>query len=330
MSAADSLEFKLALQFYKDEAITVTSLPYDTKIMLAALLKQAKHGPCDPDKEEALGWFDWVGADRRAAWEDLGDLPQDDAKAQFSNTLRESLPEFERWRTVEVDRERAAAEEAARVREQAERERKERLRKFEEDRARLERERIELLQLQQRTAAEQGAQSPAGSGTLGSGHTGPATTPSTPQTNSVSADISSSRRTAPASSVPTDANDFVAFLAKQQNPDTSIVVERGGVVKVRVPNPRPGKTVISWSFCTEDYDIGFGLEFEVAMEGDGAEEAVPKSIHPVQRIDCSKTVSSGQHCENSTGFWCLVFDNSYSIFRQKTVHFLIETGSAKQ
>lgn len=45
MSAADSLEFKLALQFYKDEAITVTSLPYDTKIMLAALLKQAKHGP---------------------------------------------------------------------------------------------------------------------------------------------------------------------------------------------------------------------------------------------------------------------------------------------
>jgi hypothetical protein len=46
-NGAERTEFDLALQFYKKEGNTVASLPYDTKITLASLLKQAAHGRWD-------------------------------------------------------------------------------------------------------------------------------------------------------------------------------------------------------------------------------------------------------------------------------------------
>ena len=39
-------DFRLATRFYKKDGINlVASLPYDTRIQLMALLKQANHGP---------------------------------------------------------------------------------------------------------------------------------------------------------------------------------------------------------------------------------------------------------------------------------------------
>jgi hypothetical protein len=224
----------------------------------------------------------------------------------FCTTLRDELPEFVAWRAALLEGEREIVEQAKKQREleQAERDRKERIRRFEEDRARLERERIELLsQQQQHHAAPHGALSPSAV---------PNGTPvhaSTPRGNEGAAAATPPARPPPVPSAPASAASFIQHLAKQPNPDTSLTVERGGVIRVRVPNPRPGTTVISWSFCTENYDIGFGLEYEVAKEGDG--DAVIKAIRPVARVDATNVVSTGQHCENTPGFWCLVFDNSY-------------------
>lgn len=66
---------------------------------------------------------------------------------------------------------------------------------------------------------------------------------------------------------------------------------------------------LSSSTLNQDYDIGFGLEYEVAAEGEGKQPTV-KIIAPVERVDASQMVVSGNHCEGSPGFWFLVFDNS--------------------
>mmetsp|Transcript_25796 Transcript_25796/g.67722 ORF Transcript_25796/g.67722 Transcript_25796/m.67722 type:complete len:333 (+) Transcript_25796:238-1236(+) len=308
-------DFKLAVEFYKRENTTIASLPYDTKILLAALLKQARLGRCDPGKQEALGWFDWVGADRRSAWEELGDMEKRKAKARFCSMMRDSLPVFETWRLSELERIRQAAalaEEKRLARESAERERKERIRKFEEDRARLERERIDLLQQQHiaQVARDNGAPATAG--------------PSTSADASCGAQ-GAERKMAISRTHPQQAAEFMKYLAQEQTPDSTITVERGSAMRVRVPNPRPGKTLLSWSFCTELHDIGFGLEFEVATEGNA--ETTVKTVIPIKRVDATKCVSSGQHCEPDSGFWCLIFDNTYSIFTPKSVHFLVETGT---
>jgi hypothetical protein len=67
-------------------------------------------------------------------------------------------------------------------------------------------------------------------------------------------------------------NDPSSQVAKFRALDDNniLVVGRGEVVRVRVPNTTPGTTRISWTFCTDTYDIGFGLDFEVA-NGSGGE-----------------------------------------------------------
>ena len=67
------------------------------------------------------------------------------------------------------------------------------------------------------------------------------------------------------------------------------------VIRVKVPNPQPGKSVLRWQFCTEFYDIGFGLDFEPATpEG---QEPELKTLLAVNRIMADEAVSIGNHIE---------------------------------
>jgi hypothetical protein len=59
----------------------------------------------------------------------------------------------------------------------------------------------------------------------------------------------------------------------------------------------------------QDYDIGFGLEYEMAAEGEGKAPVV-RNVISVERVDATQTVVSGRSSEKSPGFWFLVFDNS--------------------
>jgi hypothetical protein len=65
--------------------------------------------------------------------------------------------------------------------------------------------------------------------------------------------------------------------------DFKIDVGRGEVVRVRVPNRVPGSTRLVWTFCTEQYDIGFGLDFEVQTEDGKDGEMKVETLLPVGR-----------------------------------------------
>ena len=118
-----------------------------------------------------------------------------------------------------------------------------------------------------------------------------------------------------------------------------------------------------WEFATDAYDIGFGLFFEWTTESDGAvtvhvsesdeedseDEEDPDSedldaddiergiggmetktpgppqqvIVPVYRRDCHEEVYAGSHTYPGTGVYLLKFDNSYSLWRSKTLYYRV-------
>ncbi|XP_054153942.1 Golgi resident protein GCP60-like [Oppia nitens] len=150
--------------------------------------------------------------------------------------------------------------------------------------------------------------------------------------------------------------------------DGIIKVGHGEIVTVRVPTHKDG-TCIFWEFCTDSYDIGFGLLFEWTKnpgnqvsvhisesedeedeeeEGETAigndiekgqpidpekETLSPKSgqtdtspisvIIPIYRRDSHEEVFSGSHVYPGSGIYLLKFDNSYSLWRSKTLYYRV-------
>lgn len=89
-------------------------------------------------------------------------------------------------------------------------------------------------------------------------------------------------------------------------------VARGGkhLVPVTVDTP---DSVIRWEFRTENYDINFcvlGVDGETAVE--------------TERVNSHMVPHDGTLACQHTGTYTLVFDNSFSWARTKTVHFAVE------
>ncbi|XP_058611065.1 Golgi resident protein GCP60 isoform X3 [Onychostoma macrolepis] len=138
----------------------------------------------------------------------------------------------------------------------------------------------------------------------------------------------------------------------RQDVDSVITVGRGEVVTVRVPTHEEG-SYLFWEFATDYYDIGFGVFFEwtdstnasVSVhvsessdededeegEGQPEEEKAKKEagkpqvdeIVPVYRRDCHEEVYAGSHQYPGRGIYLLKFDNSYSLWRSKTVYYRV-------
>ncbi|KAF3702853.1 Golgi resident protein GCP60 Acyl-CoA-binding domain-containing protein 3 DMT1-associated protein [Channa argus] len=138
----------------------------------------------------------------------------------------------------------------------------------------------------------------------------------------------------------------------RQDADSVITVGRGEVVTVRVPTHEEG-SYLFWEFATDYYDIGFGVFFEwtdaasasVSVhvsessdedeEDDGdapnEEEKAKKEagkpqvdeIVPVYRRDCHEEVYAGSHQYPGRGVYLLKFDNSYSLWRSKSVYYRV-------
>ncbi|XP_063079047.1 Golgi resident protein GCP60 isoform X2 [Engraulis encrasicolus] len=134
--------------------------------------------------------------------------------------------------------------------------------------------------------------------------------------------------------------------------DSVISVGRGEVVTVRVPTHEDG-SYLFWEFATDHYDLGFGLFFEwsdaanasVSVhvsessdedededgEGVSEEERARKDaskpqvdeIVPVYRRDCHEEVYAGSHQYPGRGIYLLKFDNSYSLWRSKSVYYRV-------
>jgi hypothetical protein len=104
-------------------------------------------------------------------------------------------------------------------------------------------------------------------------------------------------------------------------------------------------TCLFWEFATETYDVGFGVSFEwtlpsseaitVEVHDDEDGETVQDGEHnetQKQRIDeilptirrpCNEEVMVGSHLYPGRGVYLLRFDNSYSLFRSKTLFYRV-------
>ncbi|RZF47717.1 hypothetical protein LSTR_LSTR005981 [Laodelphax striatellus] len=145
---------------------------------------------------------------------------------------------------------------------------------------------------------------------------------------------------------------------KKEGGDSIIRVGHGETVTVSrlndtfedVPTHEDG-TCLFWEFATDNYDIGFGVYFEwsksptnqvsvhvsekfpddveranasVAKRIEAAANRPPLSIIvPVFRRDCQEEVYAGSHSYPGQGVYLLKFDNSYSLWRSKTLYYRV-------
>lgn len=87
--------FSFCLEFYKEEKHQF-HLTYEQKNQLAAYWRQSTLGPYHPDKLNP-GYFDFVGNDRKNAWQALGEISSNGAMAGFCNLLETSCPSLVPW-----------------------------------------------------------------------------------------------------------------------------------------------------------------------------------------------------------------------------------------
>lgn len=139
--------------------------------------------------------------------------------------------------------------------------------------------------------------------------------------------------------------------------DAVIKVGSGETVTVRVPTHEDGR-LIFWEFATDYYDLGFGLHFEWTIspsnnvtvhvsdsseDEEGEEEAEDGTVKqdlekgdksaenkppcdeiiPIFRRDCHEEVYAGSHLYPGRGVYLLKFDNSYSLWRSKTLYYRV-------
>ncbi|KAG5857540.1 protein TMED8 [Anguilla rostrata] len=142
----------------------------------------------------------------------------------------------------------------------------------------------------------------------------------------------------------------------RQEKDSVVTVYRGDVMTVHVPTVPEAKQVC-WEFATDGYDIGFGIYFDWTpvtnraitvqisessddedededLEGPvnpgdvekGSKSAASSNlgeILPVYRQDSHLAVQAGSHEFPGEGTYLLKFDNSYSLWRNKTLYYRV-------
>ncbi|XP_026478464.1 Golgi resident protein GCP60-like [Ctenocephalides felis] len=158
-----------------------------------------------------------------------------------------------------------------------------------------------------------------------------------------------------------DMSAFKAAVSSGEG-DGVIRIGHGETVTVRVPT-HEGGSQLYWEFATENHDIGFGLYFEWSKSPttqvtvhitesededeleDDEELTLPEDLEcgpqstvapltgiskppiteivPVYRRDCHLEVYAGSHQYPGEGVYLLKFDNSYSMWRSKTLYYRV-------
>ncbi|XP_026166657.1 protein TMED8 [Mastacembelus armatus] len=142
----------------------------------------------------------------------------------------------------------------------------------------------------------------------------------------------------------------------QTEKDSVVTVYRGDIMTVHVPTLPEAKKVC-WEFATDGYDIGFGIYFDWSpvtsqsitvhiseSSDDEDEEEEPEGpvpngdvekgsktqrnsnlaeLLPVYRQDSHLSVHGGSHDFPGEGTYLLKFDNSYSLWRNKTLYYKV-------
>jgi len=107
-----------------------------------------------------------------------------------------------------------------------------------------------------------------------------------------------------------DPEDF--FKSKNVVSD---VVRKGTMLEVERKITESG-SLIRWKFATEKHDIAFAV---YRKEGKSMEEVIPK-----ERVCCSLVPESGSLVCAKPGLYVFLFDNTYSYFHSKKLHYTID------
>jgi len=100
-------------------------------------------------------------------------------------------------------------------------------------------------------------------------------------------------------------------IAARKEHTTSYHVEKGYILR--------------WTFRVKDHDLGFGVRMRVMQDGGSVEQ----EVLPVEKFDDQETVSGSTFAEE-TRTLVLVFDNTYSKLRSKTVAYFVGVECAKR
>ncbi|CAH0561007.1 unnamed protein product [Brassicogethes aeneus] len=397
--------YRLAYNFYKEKEGKAVHFSYEDKLQLVAFAQQVLHGPLSEaiHKLPTLGTLDVVGKDRRDAWQKLGQLPSEEARAGFVDLLSRLCPLFvayvEAHRTEMREKEkRLKQEEEKRLLEQQESIKKDQEQKLMQEQ--LDREEVIKRQIQQalnqqtydqfrKYADQQYPGDPEKQGALIRQLQEQHYIQYMQQLHAAQREIKSIEPSEKwdkvQSKIATDENansenEEVALMAPSMwtRPDMEVFkhavsqadgegvvrVGHGETVTVRVPT-HPHGTRLFWEFATDHFDIGFGVFFEFGtpvsdqvsvhvsesddedvdeLEEDEIynEEAIQTSdlesgsvtvggiskpllseIVPVYRRDCQVEVYAGSHQYPGKGVYLLKFDNSYSLWRSKTLYYRV-------
>jgi hypothetical protein len=395
--------YKLAFSFYKEKEGKAVHFSYEDKLQLVAFSQQVLHGPLSDaiNKLPPLGTLDVVGKDRRLAWQKLGILSPDQARAGFVELLSRRCPLFsayieahrrekkeqerkakeeEKRRLIEEEEKLKKEEEAKLIQEQLTKEESirrqiqqalneqtfDQFRKYAEQQFPGDPEKqgalIRQLQdqhyiqyMQQLQAAQRGEQINNKQECDNEKTDSEWQNESNEEVSNLndSNQESSENGLIPASMwTRSDIQVFKQAVAQAEG-DGVVRVGHGETVTVRVPTHPEGSRLF-WEFATDHYDIGFGVYFEYGTptsddedleDGDedtyddetiqtgdleagsvavnGVSKPLLTEIVPVYRRDCQSEVYAGSHEYPGQGVYLLKFDNSYSLWRSKTLYYRV-------
>ncbi|XP_012533432.1 SEC14-like protein 2 isoform X1 [Monomorium pharaonis] len=109
---------------------------------------------------------------------------------------------------------------------------------------------------------------------------------------------------------------YTKNMDKTNEDYTTVVVRKGGKLEFDISAPEVG-SILSWEFRSEDHDIKFGILKKDDTNGTKTE------VIPIRRVASHQSDEIGVlTCENQTTY-SLVFDNTYSLLRNKKVHYSV-------
>jgi hypothetical protein len=124
---------------------------------------------------------------------------------------------------------------------------------------------------------------------------------------------------------------------RENKRELQTTVGYGDMYVVEVPVDGPG-AVLSWHFSTDRHDISFGVKFKRAqfarlpdqvMSGSEPEPETDEILWPNMRVKSHICAQRGMLLSPGPGCFSLVWDNSYSRIRSKTLRYRFVLSSAR-
>ena len=107
------------------------------------------------------------------------------------------------------------------------------------------------------------------------------------------------------------------ILEERQQELTIVPVRAKGSATIQIEVTEP-KSILCWMFKTDNCDISFGVYFKPLCDTNTSQKCV---LEP-HRVDCQVIPEKGDTICHIPGIYILHFDNSYSWFHNKQVHYV--------